>query len=215
MSSLDLLSFPEELLERILIQCVVSPTTLAPRPSWHKQAGSPPAQAPIRGRIALLLVSKTFLRICTPLFYHTVHVISAQQLHRLLSNALRPNPILASYIRRLVFSGIWADGGELLHRCNYNLRTLDLTLDVAQLSPAVRAPIRDIDAEEFCKGLTEITSLTHIVVRKPGNVYLTQPKPRAVLLELAEAMQSWNELVRFISSISQLYSMLIVHLGTR
>ncbi|KAF8192947.1 hypothetical protein BJ912DRAFT_1093804 [Pholiota molesta] len=170
-----------------------SPTTLAPRPPWHKQRDLPLH----RHRYADVLPFSWSPRRSyeyAPHYSITPFTLFGSTATSPSFQRITTEPVLASYIRRLVFSGIWADGGELLHRCNYNLRTLDLTLDVAQLSPAVRAPIRDIDAEEFCKGLTEITSLTHIVVRKPGNVYLTQPKPRAVLLELAEAMQSWNEL---------------------
>ncbi|KAF8962134.1 hypothetical protein BDZ97DRAFT_1759534 [Flammula alnicola] len=192
--TLHLSTFPEELLERILFYCVVAPSSQQSRPSWHRATESSLAPGQVRGRLALLLVSKTFLRISTPLFYHTVNLVSANQLHRLLCDALRPNSFLASHIRRLVLSGIWADAGELLRLCNVNLKMLDITLDTTQLSPGVHGHIRDLDAEEFCEGLKEVTSLTHIVIRKPNNVYLTQPKPRYVLSEVAKAMYTWDDL---------------------
>jgi hypothetical protein len=191
---LELSAFPEELLERILSYCIVAPLVQA-RPSWHRPTDCfSTTTLPIRGRLALLLVSKQFFRICTPLFYHTIHVLSASQLHGLLRNVIRPNPFLAGYIRRIVLHGIWADAGELLRLTHNNLNVLDITLDVTQLSQRVHGQIRDFDAEDFCEGLKDLVSLKHIVIRKPNNVYLTQPKPRYVLSGIAKAMKSWDNL---------------------
>lgn len=187
-----LAAFPEELLERILSLCVIAPLTQNERPQWHK-----PGTAVVRGRLSTLLVCKKFFRICTPLFYHTIHVTSPAQIHGLLSNALRPNPYLATYVRRLVFGGVWAEGGELLSMCN-NVKLLDITLDVTQLAPGVNPNrnVRDLDAEDFCEGLKHINqSLTHLVLRKSNNVYLTLPKPKFVLAEIAKAMRNWDNLV--------------------
>ncbi len=61
------------------------------------------------------------------------------------------------------------------------------------VAPGVQGDVRDLDAEEFCAALAEMTALTHLVVRKPCNVYLTQPRPRYVLGALAEAMHSWDQ----------------------
>ncbi|KAF8154526.1 hypothetical protein B0H34DRAFT_526740 [Crassisporium funariophilum] len=190
--TLKLTTFPEELLERILEECVVASTTQASRPSWHQANNSTTL---IRGRLAPLLVCRLFFRICTPLFYHTVHITSPGQLHSLLSGTLRPNPYLAAHIRRLIFAGAWAQGGELLRLCRHGLKTLDLTLDAPQLAPSVHGNVRDLDAEEFCEGLKAISrSVTHIVLRKSNNVYLTQAKPRFVLMEVAKAIQYWDQL---------------------
>jgi len=179
---------PEELLERILSYCVVSPLTPSSRPSWHANG--------FRDRLAPLLVSKTFFRIGNPLFYHTIHIQSASQLHHLLSTTLRPNPSLATHVRRIILAGIWADAGELLCLCGNNLKLLDIHLDTTHLPQPVNSYIRDLDAEDFCEGLKGVKSLTHLMVRKSSNVYLTQPRPRQVLFELAKAVQEWDELVR-------------------
>ncbi|KAH9475855.1 hypothetical protein JR316_0011415 [Psilocybe cubensis] len=193
MQSLDLVDFPEELIEGILSHCVIAAITQPSRPSWHQSGpSSTPSQA-IRGRLAPLLVCRKFLRIATPLYYHTVHVLSSAQLHRLLLDALLPSPALALHIRRIVFAGIWAEGGEILRMCEGSIKFLDITLDSTQLSGA-SGPIRDLDAEEFCEGLKELTALTHIVIRKPNDVYITRPKPRYVLSEIAKAMNSWEHL---------------------
>lgn len=195
---MSILSFPEELLERILALSVVAPLLQTSRPHWHKP--SDPGTA-IRGRLASLLVCKKFYRISTPLFYHTIHISSPAQLHRLLSNALRRNRYLATYVRRLVFAGVWAEGGELIAMCSRNIKMLDITLDMTQLAPGVNTnrDVRDLDAEDFCEGIKYIThSLTHLALRKPNNVYLTQPKPKYVLGEVAKAMRYWDNLVKVI-----------------
>ncbi|KAF4621587.1 hypothetical protein D9613_012611 [Agrocybe pediades] len=195
-SQLELCSFPEELLEAILAHCVIALPNQPPRPSWTRNLGSTtdsPASPP-RGRLAVLLVCKKFHRISIPLYYNTINVQSPRQLNRLLVNALRPNPTLASHVRRVIFAGVWADGGELLRMANDSIRLLDVSIDTTQLAPNVPGQVRDLDAEEFCEGLKELSSLKHLIIRKPNNVYLTQPKPKYVLFAMAAAMHEWNEL---------------------
>ena len=195
-STLQLSSFPEELLEGILAHCVIASSTQTPRPSWTRTLGSRSStSSSIRSRLAILLVCKKFYRISIPLYYHTIHVQSPLQLNRLLGTALRPNPATALHIRRVIFAGIWADGGELLRMAGDSIRLLDVSIDITQLAPNVPGQVRDLDAEEFCEGLKELSSLKHLVLRKPNNVYLTQPKPRYFLSAVAKAMCGWNELV--------------------
>ena len=212
-STPELAAFPEELLERILSLCVIAPLIQTERPQWHQRSNS--GTLVVRGRLAPLLVCRKFFRICTPLFYHTIHITSPAQLHRLLTSALRPNLYLAAYVRRLLFAGIWAEGGELLSMCNGNVKMLDITLDVTQLAPRVNPnrDVRDLDAEEFCVGLKDITkSLTHLVLRKSNNIYLTQPKPKYVLGEIAKAMRAWDNLVCHpISLLSFISYSLLIH----
>ncbi|TFK36303.1 hypothetical protein BDQ12DRAFT_256591 [Crucibulum laeve] len=199
--SFNLASFPEELLERILALCVIAPLSPPARPSWHlssptsssSAAPSSPHQrsnSP-RGRLAPLLVCKSFLRIATPLFYNTVHISSRTQLRCLLKHSLRPNPMLATYIRRVVLTGVWAEAGELLRMCRRSLRMLDLTLDT---EPVLMQPgEEDNDAKVFCASLKHIRP-TQLALRKPANVYLTQAKPKYVIWELSSAMRGWYEL---------------------
>ncbi|KAF8877935.1 hypothetical protein CPB84DRAFT_1966255 [Gymnopilus junonius] len=85
---------------------------------------------------------------------------------------LRPNPAYATYIRRAVG-----------YHAGY---------DAALASVAWTSS--GFGSEEFCEGLKDLVGLTHLVVRKPSHVYLTQPRPRIVLSEVAKAMDSWDEL---------------------
>lgn len=197
MASLQLSQFPEELLERILAFCAVADPVQFSRPSWHSTNRSPEHSPPsTRGRLALLLVSKSFLRICTPLFYDTICISSLGQLQHLLATALHSSSFLANYVRCVVLAGIWGEAGDLLRMCGPTLKMLDITLDVSQLSPGVNGVVRDLDAEEFCDPLRELPALKHLVIRKPHHVYLTHPKARYVLTEVGKAVQTWDQLVR-------------------
>ncbi|KIJ98398.1 hypothetical protein K443DRAFT_680829 [Laccaria amethystina LaAM-08-1] len=188
-------SFPEELLERILAPCVLlplSPTTPTPRPQWHRSSPSPSSSSsPMRTRLAPLLVSKTFLRICTPLFYHTLHLSSISQLQRLLG----ANPSLITHTRELILAPgtISAEAGELLSLCTA-LRYLEMSLDASSSNLGASGGYRDLDAEEFTRHLCSVirtgrVGITHLVLRKATNVYLTQQRPRYVLMHLAEALE--------------------------
>jgi hypothetical protein len=116
---------------------------------------------------------------------------------------------LATHIRQIIMPGIWAAAGELLYRCRDNLKFLDVTLD-----SVLNIQGQDPDAEQFCRGLHELKTLTHIVVRKPNNVYLTRPKLQYVLLEITKAMQHWDDLVCLFANLAS-QSISNYHLGIR
>ena len=206
MSSLDI--FPEELLESILSYVVFS------NPASH-------LRSPLR------LVSKRFHRISTPLYFHSIHLRSPAQLHKLLVIALRPNPRLASHIRRIVIEGVWTEASELFNLCSRfgALNILDINLDGPPppeefvklfFGGNVRVNIAgasDSDDQDFCKHLHELTSVTHLTVRKPSHVYLTQTKTRLVLSQLAGAIKAWKHLVRSLISSFSISKILECFLG--
>ncbi|EGN94564.1 hypothetical protein SERLA73DRAFT_163095 [Serpula lacrymans var. lacrymans S7.3] len=218
--STSLASFPEELLERILALCVSPPDTLPTRPDWHLSRSSPSTpqneqtpSLPPRSRITPLLVSKSWLRIATPLFYHTVLLRTPEQASALLIT-LQGAPDLARAIRTIVVSGCWPCLRELLAACPL-LESFDFTLDAGLMpspnnntannntanggvpSPAVGAgaitDAVDVDAQAFCDVLEQI-DLKHVTVRKPTSVYLTHPKPRYILSRLSAAVSKWSHL---------------------
>jgi hypothetical protein len=187
---------PEELIESILHHALAAPSR---PPTWH---------SPSRSRLAVLQVSTSFYRIAMPLFYHSISIHSAAQLQRLLAQALRPNPRLASFIHHIILPAIWPDAGELLSRSSINLRFLDITLD-----SLLNTQAHDPDTEQFCQSLHQLHALTHIVVRKPNNVYLTRPKLQNVLSEMSKAMHAWPDLVCF-SLINNFKKFTLFHRNT-
>lgn len=221
--SLELSRFPEELLERILSLCVVSSNDAPPptRPSWHPQPAAARSKAfPSlesittnavyfkRDRTAPLLVSKTFLRIATPLFYHTLHISSRAQASGLLTT-LRSHASLGLHVRRVALSGVWSEVAEVLRLCP-GVVDIDLTLDAGLPSSPTNSgnrntmgggvvepqtPVIDTDAEELCNVLETMKGIQHITLRKSNAVYLTQPRPRYLISRVAQAMHGWQKLV--------------------
>ncbi|TFK64513.1 hypothetical protein BDN72DRAFT_846498 [Pluteus cervinus] len=222
-SGIQLCSFPEELLERILSLCVLSSTQVPPppRPTWHRrnarQAKSfpspdciephphPPTTSGVanstvgqnRGRTAPLYVNKLFHRIATPLFYHTIHVTSRHQAH-LLRTTLVNRPPVGAHVQRISGAGVWKEMGEVFRLCD-RIRALDLTIDDGH------EPIQndglgnsdlsaDEDGEAFFDALDELKGICTVALRKSQTTYLTQPRPRYRFARVAQTVSRWNKL---------------------
>jgi len=178
--AVTILSFPEEVLERILALCVDAQTDAFANPSWHTRQVS-------RRASSILLVNKTFLRIATPLLYNTVVIRSPHQLSTILDNVFRPNPELAAFVKTVEISGGSYDGLDDLVRLCVNLEEFDMTLDNTPWEEDVREMFG-----ESLKGMRKIKSL---VVRK--DAYLTQEKPKHLMNQLSTAIATWTSLVSF------------------
>lgn len=175
-----LLSFPEEVLERILALCVDAQTDAFANPSWHTRQVS-------RSASSILMVNKTFLRIATPLLYNTVVIRSSQQLTTILDNVFRPSPELAAFVKTVAISGGSYDGLDDLVRLCVNLEEFDMTLDNTPWEEDVR--------EKFAESLMGMKKIRSLVVRK--DAYLTQEKPKHLMNQLSNAIATWKSLVSF------------------
>jgi hypothetical protein len=76
-----------------------------------------------------------------------------------------------------------------------------MSLDASSSNLGASGGYRDLDAEEFTRHLCSVirtgrVGITHLVLRKATNVYLTQQRPRYVLMHLAEALEGNESLVR-------------------
>jgi len=188
----SLASFPEELLERILALSLSPPPLILHRPSWHfHHTTSHTHKNPLF--TAPLLVSKSWLRIATPLIYNSLHIHSPAHA-ALLARTFTANPALASSSRRLVVSGVWPELAPVARACSA-LEILDITLD-ASCSLEIHALL---ETKTFCDSLSSL-DITHLVVRK-ANVYLSQPKPRHIIAGLARAIPRWSRLVRLFLAL--------------
>ncbi|KIK94818.1 hypothetical protein PAXRUDRAFT_827614 [Paxillus rubicundulus Ve08.2h10] len=187
----SLASFPEELLARILALCVAPRPPHSPRPVWDVVTRQP------RGRLAPLLVSRQFLRIASPLFYHTLHLQSAKQVTAVLET-LTQYPSLANAVRGLVFGGIWRDSAAVFTACE-RVDSIDLCLDSGlggsprplHVTFGNEANTSDVDAEAFCSALEQRDSIVHLTIRKDPNTYLTHPRPQYVLGRLPRVIHGW------------------------
>ncbi|KAH7915544.1 hypothetical protein BJ138DRAFT_57483 [Hygrophoropsis aurantiaca] len=201
--SLTLNSFPEELLARVLALCVEPNLSVTPRPTWHTSA---PTTQP-RTRLAPLLVSRQFLRIGSPAFYHTLHLRSANQTARVLIT-LREQPDLAFAVRKVVATGVWSELADLFGACS-RIDEVDICLDAGArtLMPsggnatargqpqrtAITVNTDEADAEAVCTALEHL-DIRNFTLRKAASAYLTHPKPRYVMTRLAQAVPKWKNL---------------------
>ncbi|KAH7890463.1 hypothetical protein F5I97DRAFT_1798635 [Phlebopus sp. FC_14] len=221
---ISLAAFPEELLVRILALCVAPPPVLPPRPTWdtipppNSVPFSPSIRSlPPRNRLAPLFVSRQFLRIASPLFYHTLHLQSALQTRRALQTLDR-NPSLANAVRKVIFDGIWAECAMLLVLCT-RVDNVDMCLDSGPgHHPGSPRPLHgglharnsfgdddgfsdrllsngdaDIEAEAFCAALAK-RDVVHLTIRKHHAAYLTHPRSQYVLERMAQIVQAWRRL---------------------
>jgi hypothetical protein len=186
--------FPDEVLEHILFLSL-SPSPSPPQPTAHRHRTlSAPIGHPSHiPRTAPLLVSKTWLRIATPLAYHTLHLNSIVTA-ALLARTLLSNPSLAVHVRRIVIINVCPDVATILRECTA-VQVLDITLDNSALGS------KDIEeaTSAFCKALVGTESVKKLVVRKPNCVYTSQPKPSRIIAGLANAIRHWKQLVRIFS----------------
>ncbi|KAJ7238082.1 hypothetical protein B0H12DRAFT_101198 [Mycena haematopus] len=177
---MSLASFPEELLERILLHTVVAASAPHPRISWHPHS-SQGKELQTRGRTSPLLVCQAFHRIALPLFYHTLVLHSPRQSVSLL-HALRARPHLARSVRVLVLTTPSASDAEVLGMLP-RLLVLDVTL------PSCDPAITELEGP-----LRNLRSLQELRVRKGTGTYLSQPAPRAMLDALAKTIDMCAEL---------------------
>ncbi|PCH38893.1 hypothetical protein WOLCODRAFT_92487 [Wolfiporia cocos MD-104 SS10] len=191
--SSPLAHLPEELLEHIL-ELAITPTAPAPhyRPSWHpppqphSPSGAPPSapSAP-----APLLVSRTWLRIATPLHYRHV-VLRSHRQTRLLARTLADNPALGACVRSLRVEGTFAALPDVVRACPA-LEAFDMTVDNG--AAGAEAGAADETVHRFCSGFRLMPRVKHLVIRK--NAYLTQPVPTLVIDELGKAISAgWEQL---------------------
>ncbi|KAI0826619.1 hypothetical protein BC628DRAFT_244831 [Trametes gibbosa] len=198
---LTLADVPEEILERILALILVQSPELSLRPAWHPYS-TPSTSAGHANIISPLLVSRTWLRIATPIHYR--HPVLRTPRHAdLLLRALRHTPALAHCVRSLHVHATSPALRDLVAICA-NLHSLDITVDNAdgqsqsQSASASAAPglpehhARDGRVLEFCEAFARTRSVRHLTIRK--NAYLTQPNATYVFEQLAKAIVRWHKL---------------------
>ena len=139
-----------------------------------------------------------------PQHFSTIHLRSKAQLDSLLDLALKHNPNLAFHIRKIIIEGEWTGAGELFKLCQQfgSLKIPNMTIDPS-------SPLDDVafwfnirgnvagtssDGEEIYRHLHELTSVTHLTVRK-SSPHLTRMKARSVFSQLAMAINAWENLV--------------------
>ncbi|KAG6907391.1 hypothetical protein DXG01_009082 [Tephrocybe rancida] len=181
---MTLTTLPEELLSQILSHSFpVPPST---RPQWLPHT-------PTATRLSPLLVSKKLTRIGIPHLYTTLCTPTPSSAHALL-HTLTAHPELAAYARTLVAGGAWGPVYSILKMCGA-LVSLDLCILFSE-SDECDGDADDQNDDTPFEGLKK---MKHLTLRKPNSVYLSLPRPKALLTSLASAIESWPDLVSLLS----------------
>ncbi|KAK7692078.1 hypothetical protein QCA50_005484 [Cerrena zonata] len=175
-------TIPEELLERILTfsiqftSCDISP---------------PSPLTAIAPRVSPLLVCKLWLRVGTPVYFHSITLATPEQTTRLVS-LLNEQPQLGSFVRELKVEGIFPQVLDVM-RCLRAARS-DQTISLRKLDLQLDGPTSMPDVESFCDALDCVANVQQFVVRKPSSVYLTQP---GVMLAMKHISEGFEKVVGF------------------
>jgi hypothetical protein len=182
MATLTLASFPEELLERILIHVLAHPThnhTYA-RPAWIHQSATHQST-----RLSPLLVSRQLTRIALPLFYNTIRLTNPQS-GRLLLETLSAHETLKNHVRSLSLDGVWtSDAAAVMRLCAGSIRSLEVVIT----APPSSSEDQQMVDESYFDALSQMQMIREITVKRMNNVYLTLPRPRGFVIALAKAIK--------------------------
>ncbi|KAG1874926.1 hypothetical protein F4604DRAFT_1880796 [Suillus subluteus] len=195
----SLSSFPEELLARILADCVTPPQVLPVRPPWHTQSiffprpshlARPTPHTSTRAPLSLLLVSRQFLRIGTPIYYQTLHLPTATHAARVLETLIA-QPVIADAVRCVVLGCVSLEGARVLRACE-KIEDVDICMDVYEANPRGDAA-EDQDAQALCDALDRL-DLKHLTIRRISDAYLTLTRPKYLLERITKAVPGWFNL---------------------
>ncbi|KAJ7465144.1 hypothetical protein FB451DRAFT_1262770 [Mycena latifolia] len=135
---------------------------------------------------AFLLVSKSWLRVGTPLLYNVVIIRSKAQAQA-LAIALRSNPDLGRFIKKLRVEGGYAISMHKILQASKNITDLYLALDIAKSDNACG----------LCRGLPLIDPV-RVILHSPR--YWVSTEEAKLVEVLQECIQKWKNLAVFETS---------------
>ncbi|KAJ7681522.1 hypothetical protein B0H17DRAFT_1076266, partial [Mycena rosella] len=168
---------PDEILNEIL-----SPALKVPEEAFS--APSTGFQSPFyrdESSSAFLLVSKSWLRVATPLLYNVVIIRSKAQAQA-LAIVFRANPDLGRFVRKLRVEGGYASSMHKILQTSKNITDLFITLDMP----------RSDNTCGLCRGLPLIDPARVIIHCSP--TYYTRRGGGKLVDVLTECIQKWKNL---------------------
>ncbi|KAJ7052238.1 hypothetical protein C8F01DRAFT_1033432 [Mycena amicta] len=174
-------SLPDEIISEILSPALKVPDEAFADNSDHRS----PFANYTESTSAFLVVCKSWLRVATPLLYHVV-VLRSKSQATALSKALRKNPELGRFIKKLRLEGGFGSPMNDILSLAPNITDLYLSLDIFSSDTT----------EGLCKGLPLINPSRLILYthsyKERSNKHL-----RNLLNALLEAISAWDHLVSF------------------
>ncbi|KAJ7605914.1 hypothetical protein FB45DRAFT_464044 [Roridomyces roridus] len=172
---------PDEIIHEIL-----SPGLFVADDAFTAISSSSPTRSSTESSSAILLVSKSWLRVATPLLYHTVILRSKGQAQALAA-ALRANPTLGRFIKKLRVEGGYAISMHKILQTAKNLTDICFGLQF-QLGDNVCG---------LCRGLPLINPVRVVLAHtvKRGSI---SEQTRKFVDILVECIPKWKNLTTFV-----------------
>ncbi|KAJ7505744.1 hypothetical protein B0H11DRAFT_357387 [Mycena galericulata] len=171
---------PDEIIHEILY-----PALRVPDEAFSAiSARTPSTVASSESSSAYLLVSKSWLRVGTPLVYNVVIIRSKAQAQA-LAVTLRSNPDLGRFIKKLRVEGGYAISMLKILQTAKNLTDLYLSLDIEKSDNACG----------MCRGLPLIDPVR--VILHCGQMYYSTKSVAKLVDALAESIPKWKNLIVF------------------
>ncbi|KAJ7259749.1 hypothetical protein C8J57DRAFT_1134988 [Mycena rebaudengoi] len=170
---------PDEILSEILTPSLsVSDTDFS-----DTSLNSPFASYSGHSTSAFLLVSKSWLRVSTPLLYNVV-VLRSKAQAAALASSLKLNPDLGRFIKKLRVEGGYGAAMHSVLKCAPNITDLVITLDIWSSDSSLG----------LCRGLSQINP-RRVILRKGGDGKIRSNKATNDLTEkVASCMPQWSNL---------------------
>jgi hypothetical protein len=155
-----------------------------------------PFQSKSESSSAFLLVSKSWLRVSTPLLYNVV-VLRSKAQAQALAGVLTANPMLGKFIRKLRLEGGYAISMFKILQAAPNISDIFLTLDI--MTPD--------NVCGLCRGLQLIQPVRIILYGTRGLIRYQCLEGRKLVQKLVDKfLPSWTRLVL------QIFLVLVLHL---
>ncbi|KAJ7622519.1 hypothetical protein FB45DRAFT_1061966 [Roridomyces roridus] len=184
-------NLPDEIIHEIL-----SPALDVPEQEFSTTLAHTSYVRPIESTSAILLVSKSWLRVATPLLYNVVILRSRGQVQA-LELALHSSPELGKFIKKLRIEGGYTVALEKI-LAKADLTDICLTLEVK----------KGENAKGICRGLSLINPVRVILAYYPSFI---SKSVRNMLDALTECMPKWTNLTGFTMCHDPSIRALVMH----
>lgn len=172
-------TLPDELIKEIL-----SPALKVSDESFSNTSHTSPFSTYSKSTSAFLLVSKSWLRVATPLLYHVV-VLRSKAQAQALEIALRGNRELGRFIKKLRLEGGYGTAMYQIITSAPNISDLFLSLVIWSAD----------SVSGLCRGLPKMNPMRVILCDDPHDERFANALVRQLVKALCQSIKSWTKLV--------------------
>jgi hypothetical protein len=181
-------TLPDELIKEI-----ISPALKVSDEVFSDTSPTSPFAGYSQSTSVFLVVSKTWLRVATPLLYHIV-VLRSKAQAQALEAALRENKLLGTFIKKLRLEGGFGSALYPIITSAPNLTDLFLSFDIWSAD----------SVSGLCRGLPKMNP-TRIILDDKHNDRFSNAPLRQLVKVVCQCLKTWTNLVKLKSFLHITY----------